>query len=100
MPPSESDNDNRDCDMVLLEQPRRNVGASIRLDAADTTIQTTSLSNDVQARNSGKFDTLQEPQPKPPPSRNNVGFFRTSSKGVLEAKNRYSGSSLWMYFDY
>jgi hypothetical protein len=53
MPPSDSDDDNRDCDMVLLEQPRRNVGLSIRLDAADTTIQTTSFSDDFQARNSG-----------------------------------------------
>jgi hypothetical protein len=50
MPPSDSDDDNRNCDMVLLEQPRRNVGLSIRLDAPDTTIQTTSFSDDVQAR--------------------------------------------------
>jgi hypothetical protein len=47
---SDSDDDNRNCDMVLLEQPRRNVGLSIRLDAPDTTIQTTSFSDDVQAR--------------------------------------------------
>jgi hypothetical protein len=50
MPPSDSDNDNRNCNMVLLEQPRRNIVLSIRLDAPDTTIQTTSFSDDVQAR--------------------------------------------------